>query len=85
MDAASFLLLRQLTDLISPKNLAAILKDQKFLSILCDAFEDLEADIFSGLGNGLANLSSDSESSHTLSGSRHTMIAEETKGKNARG
>ncbi|KAJ6180988.1 hypothetical protein N7519_011449 [Penicillium mononematosum] len=69
VDAASFLLLRQLTDLISPKNLAAILKDQKFLSILCDTFEDLEADIFSGLGNGLANLSSDSESSHTLSGS----------------
>lgn len=69
MDAASFLLLRQLTDLISPKNLAAILKDQKFLSILYDTLEDLETDIFAGLGNALPTLSSDSDSSHTLSGS----------------
>ncbi|KAJ5950483.1 uncharacterized protein N7479_008896 [Penicillium vulpinum] len=81
VDAASFLLLRQLIDLISPKNLAAILKDQKFLSILCDTFEDLEADIFSGLGNALAALSSDSESSHTLSGSPTPDDRRGTQGK----
>ncbi|KAJ5351368.1 hypothetical protein N7452_000342 [Penicillium brevicompactum] len=69
VDASSFLLLRQLIDLISPKNLAAILKDQKFLSILCDTFADLETDIFAGIGTGLASFSSDSESSHTLTGS----------------
>lgn len=54
---------------MSPKNLAAVLKDQKFLSILCDTFADLETDIFVGLENGLATSSSDSESSHTLTGS----------------
>jgi nucleolar pre-ribosomal-associated protein 2 len=69
LDAASFLLLRQLIDLISPKNLAAVLKDQKFLSILCETFADLETDIFAALENGLTTLGSDSESSHTLAGS----------------
>ncbi|KAJ6026254.1 hypothetical protein N7444_013933 [Penicillium canescens] len=69
VDAASFLLLRQLIDLISPKNLAAILKDQKFLSILFETIADLEADIFAGLGNGIAALSSDSDSSQTPAGS----------------
>ncbi|KAJ6091279.1 hypothetical protein N7467_003248 [Penicillium canescens] len=69
VDAASFLLLRQLIDLISPKNLAAILKDQKLLSILFETIADLEADIFAGLGNGIAALSSDSDSSQTPAGS----------------
>ncbi|KAJ5793771.1 hypothetical protein N7457_000370 [Penicillium paradoxum] len=81
VDAASYLLLRQLIDLISPKNLAAILKDQKFISILCDTLEDLEADIFAGLGNELATLSSDSESSNTLSGTPPSDDSRGNKGK----
>ncbi|KAJ6109308.1 hypothetical protein N7486_001542 [Penicillium sp. IBT 16267x] len=60
VDPASFLLLRQLIDLISPKNLATILKDQKFLSIICETIADLETDIYATVGNGLSSLDSDS-------------------------
>ncbi|KAJ5161627.1 hypothetical protein N7492_007019 [Penicillium capsulatum] len=69
VDPTSFLLLRQLIDLISPKNLATILKDQKFLSTLCDTVADLETDIHATVGNGLSIPSFDSDSSHTLVGS----------------
>ncbi|KAJ5291698.1 hypothetical protein N7478_000949 [Penicillium angulare] len=69
VDPASFLLLRQLIDLISPKNLATILKDQKFLPIICETISDLESDIYATVGNGTSVLSFDSESSRTLSGS----------------
>ncbi|KAJ5658568.1 uncharacterized protein N7484_002217 [Penicillium longicatenatum] len=65
VDPASFLLLRQLIDLISPKNMATIMKDQKFLSIICETIADLETDIYATVGNGLSSLDSDS----TLSGS----------------
>lgn len=68
VNPASFLLLRQLVGLISPKNLAGILKDQKFLSILGDTVADLETDIFVSVQNGLTAWGSDSESSHTLVG-----------------
>ncbi|KAJ5676947.1 uncharacterized protein N7477_002580 [Penicillium maclennaniae] len=66
VDPASFLLLRQLIDVIPPKNLATTLKEQKFLSILCDAVADLEADIFVTVGRGQSIASFDSDSSHTL-------------------
>ncbi|KAJ5633953.1 hypothetical protein N7528_001795 [Penicillium herquei] len=69
VDPASFLLLRQLIDLISPKNLAAILKDNKFLATMCETIADLETDIYATVGSGLSIPSFDSESSHTLSGS----------------
>ncbi|KAJ5901945.1 hypothetical protein N7495_002473 [Penicillium taxi] len=64
VNPASFLLLRQLIDLISPKNLAAILKDQKFLSILCDTAADL-------VENGLSISSFESDSGHAFSVSPH--------------
>lgn len=69
VEQASFLLLRQLIDLISPKNLATIMKDQKFLSIICDTMADLEADIGTATEQGLAIPSIESDSSHTLTGS----------------
>ncbi|RAH65113.1 ribosome biogenesis protein URB2 [Aspergillus aculeatinus CBS 121060] len=72
VDAASFLLLRQLIDLIPPKTLATTLKDQKFLGIVHDAIADLEEDVLAGLGDGTAELlHSGSESSHTLGDSPH--------------
>ncbi|PYH48402.1 ribosome biogenesis protein URB2 [Aspergillus saccharolyticus JOP 1030-1] len=72
VDAASFLLLRQLIDLIPPKTLATTLKDQKFLGIVHDAITDLEADVLAGLGGGTTELlTSGSESSHTLGDSPH--------------
>lgn len=70
VDPTSFLLLRQLIGLVSPKNLATILKDQKFLSILCETVADLETDIYATVGNGLSIPSFDSDSSHTLVGSQ---------------
>lgn len=66
VDPASFLLLRQLIGLISPKNLATILKDQKFFSILCDTVTDLENDIFATLGSGASTSNFESDSSNTL-------------------
>jgi nucleolar pre-ribosomal-associated protein 2 len=66
VDPASFLLLRQLIGLISPKNLATILKDQKFFSILCDTVTDLENDIFATLGSGAPTSSFESDSSNTM-------------------
>ncbi|KAJ5247550.1 hypothetical protein N7468_002533 [Penicillium chermesinum] len=69
VEPASFLLLRQLIDMISPKNLATIMKDQKFLTIICDTVADLEVDIGTAVGQGLAIPSIESDSSHTLSSS----------------
>ncbi|OOQ90952.1 hypothetical protein PEBR_01782 [Penicillium brasilianum] len=66
VDPASFLLLRQLIGLISPKNLATILKDQKLFSILCDTVTDLESDIFATLGNDASTSNFESDSSNTL-------------------
>ncbi|KAL4750959.1 hypothetical protein BDW72DRAFT_174706 [Aspergillus terricola var. indicus] len=68
VEPASFLLLRQLIDLIPPKTLASTLKDQKFIGILDHAIMDLTDDAISGSGNGINELlPSDSESSQTLS------------------
>ncbi|KAI9367812.1 Urb2/Npa2 family-domain-containing protein [Aspergillus egyptiacus] len=81
VEPASFLLLRQLTDLISPKTLASTLRDQKFLEILDHAITDLTDDVFSGLGDGLGDvLPSDSESSRTLSESSHVNEGFDRKG-----
>ncbi|KAF9884152.1 hypothetical protein FE257_002273 [Aspergillus nanangensis] len=81
VEPASFLLLRQLVDLIPPKTLATTLKDQKFLGILNHAISDLEEDIFTGLENGSTNLlQSDSESSRTLSESSHPNGKSDKKG-----
>ncbi|KAJ5938024.1 hypothetical protein N7454_004366 [Penicillium verhagenii] len=74
VDPASFLLLRQLIDQISPKNMATIMKEQKFLSIICETIADLEADIYATVGN------LDSDSSHTLSGSASTDEQHGTQG-----
>ncbi|PKX94043.1 ribosome biogenesis protein URB2 [Aspergillus novofumigatus IBT 16806] len=72
VEPASFLLLRQLIDLIPPKTLATILKDQKFLATLSDVITDLEEDIFATLENGKAeDLRFGSESSDTLGDSPH--------------
>ncbi|KAL3435394.1 Urb2/Npa2 family-domain-containing protein [Aspergillus tetrazonus] len=68
VEPASFLLLRQLIDLIPPKTLASTLKDQKFIGILDHVITDLTDDVISGSGNGTNELlPSDSESSQTLS------------------
>ncbi|KAL5339921.1 Urb2/Npa2 family-domain-containing protein [Aspergillus crustosus] len=68
VEPASFLLLRQLIDLIPPKTLASTLKDHKFLGIVDHAVTDLTEDVSVGLADGSNDLqSSDSESSHTLS------------------
>ncbi|KAF7712183.1 Uncharacterized protein PECH_000508 [Penicillium ucsense] len=45
VEPASFLLLRQLIGLISPKTLAIILKDQKFFTIISDTIRDLRSDV----------------------------------------
>lgn len=72
VEPASFLLLRQLIDLIPPKTLATILKDQKFLATLSDVIADLEEDVFATLENGKADdLRFGSESSDTLGDSPH--------------
>jgi nucleolar pre-ribosomal-associated protein 2 len=72
VEPASFLLLRQLIDLIPPKTLATILKDQKLLPTLSDVVADLEEDIFATLENGKADdLRFGSESSDTLGDSPH--------------
>ncbi|KAL7661724.1 hypothetical protein ACMYSQ_001102 [Aspergillus niger] len=72
VDSTSFLLLRQLIDLIPPKTLATTLKDQKFLAIFDQAVADLEEDVFAALKAGTTDLlPSDSDSSHTLSDSPH--------------
>lgn len=69
VEPTSFLFLRQLLDMISPKNLASTLKDYKFLSILCDTVADLEADIFATVRSGKPILGSGSDSSQTLDSS----------------
>ncbi|KAE8333535.1 Urb2/Npa2 family-domain-containing protein [Aspergillus sergii] len=82
VEPASFLLLRQLIDLIQPKTLATTLKDQKFLAILDHAITDLEDDVFAGLENGMTELGhSDSESSKTLSDSSPQSDKKGTKRK----
>lgn len=69
VEPESFLLLRQLIDRITPKNLATILKDQKFLSVLRDTVSDLETDVSLTVGDGVSIPSAASDSSHTLTGS----------------
>ncbi|KAJ5744770.1 hypothetical protein N7533_009640 [Penicillium manginii] len=69
VEPESFLLLRQLIDRITPKNLATILKDQKFLSVLCDVVSDLETDVSLTVGDGVSIPSAASDSSHTLTSS----------------
>ncbi|KAL4895887.1 Urb2/Npa2 family-domain-containing protein [Aspergillus ambiguus] len=81
VEPASFLLLRQLIDLIPTKTLATTLKDQRFLSILNNVVADLEDDIFVGLENGSTELlPSDSESSRTLSESPNQTGDQNKKG-----
>lgn len=73
VEPASFLLLRQLVDLIPPKILAAILKDHKFLAILNDSVADLEEGVFAAVKEDAAGSlgRAGSETSHTLSDSPH--------------
>lgn len=81
VEPASFLLLRQLIDLIPPKTLAITLKDHKFLGILSHAITDLEDDVFAGLENGTTEfLHSGSESSKTLSDSTQDAGRYDKKG-----
>jgi nucleolar pre-ribosomal-associated protein 2 len=80
VDPASFLLLRQLIDVIPPKNLATTLREHKFLSILCDTVADLEADIFATVGSGQSIATFDSDSSHTLAGSPTQHDQKSSKG-----
>lgn len=68
VEPASFLLLRQLIDLIPPKTLASTLKDYKFLGIFDHTITDLTDDLMTGFGNGLVEQPpSDSGSSRTIS------------------
>ncbi|KAE8352736.1 Urb2/Npa2 family-domain-containing protein [Aspergillus coremiiformis] len=84
VEPASFLLLRQLIDLIQPKTLATTLKDQRFLAILDHAITDLEDDVFAGFENGTAELGhSDSGSSGTLGDSSPQSDKKGTKRKRA--
>lgn len=69
VDPTSFLLLRQLLDMISPKNLATTLKDHKFLPVLCDTVADLETDISATVRSGQSILSVDSDASQMLNDS----------------
>ncbi|KAL2823073.1 Urb2/Npa2 family-domain-containing protein [Aspergillus granulosus] len=81
VEPASFLLLRQLIDLIPPKTLGSTLKDQKFLGVVEHAIADLTDDVFTGLGDGTADSSpSESESSRTLSESSRTNEGLDKKG-----
>ncbi|KAL3467980.1 Urb2/Npa2 family-domain-containing protein [Aspergillus heterothallicus] len=81
VEPASFLLLRQLIDLIPPKTLASTLKDQKFLGVVEHAITDLTDDVFTGLEHGTADtLPSDSESSRTLSESSQANEGFDKKG-----
>lgn len=67
-EPASFLLLRQLVDLVPPKTLASTLKDQKFLGILDQTITDLKDDVIAGFEHAPHELSpSGSESSLTIS------------------
>ncbi|KAL4934119.1 ribosome biogenesis protein URB2 [Aspergillus undulatus] len=68
VESASFLLLRQLIDLIPPKQLASTLKDQKILGIVDHTITDLTDDVIVGLGDLENEIQlSDSETSLTLS------------------
>ncbi|KAL2795076.1 Urb2/Npa2 family-domain-containing protein [Aspergillus keveii] len=81
VEPASFLLLRQLIDLIPPKTLASTLKDHKFLGLVEHAIGDLTDDVFTGLGDGTTDiLPSDSESSRTLSDSSRANGGHDKKG-----
>lgn len=81
VESASFLLLRQLVDLIPPKTLATTLKDQKFLAILNDTISDLESGVFAGIENGTVDfLCSGSESSQTLENSTEQSLKRDKKG-----
>ncbi|KKK21201.1 hypothetical protein ARAM_006856 [Aspergillus rambellii] len=81
MESASFLLLRQLIDLIPPKTLASTLKDQKFLGILDHTITDLTTDVYASIQDGMDDLLfSDSESSRTLSDSSRPTEGVDKKG-----
>lgn len=81
IEPASFLLLRQLVDLIPPKTLATTLKDQKILAILNNTISDLEEGIFAGVENGTVEfLCSGSESSQTLRDSPEQTSKRDKKG-----
>ncbi|KAL2855836.1 Urb2/Npa2 family-domain-containing protein [Aspergillus pseudoustus] len=81
VEPASFLLLRQLIDLIPPKSLGSTLKDQKFLSVVEHAITDLTDDVYTGLGDVMVDtLPSDSESSRTLSESSRASEGLDKKG-----
>ncbi|OJJ49936.1 hypothetical protein ASPZODRAFT_163974 [Penicilliopsis zonata CBS 506.65] len=70
VDATSFLLLRQLIDLVPTKALATTLRDQKFLGILNNILNDLWEDVSAMIGTQAPEPGhSGSESSHTLPGS----------------
>ena len=81
VESASFLLLRQLVDLIPPKTLATTLKNQKFLVVLNDTISDLEEGILASVENGTAEfLCSGSESSQTLGDSPEQTSKRDKKG-----
>jgi nucleolar pre-ribosomal-associated protein 2 len=81
VEPVSFLLLRQLIDLIPPKTLASTLKDHKFLDVIEHAIGDLTDNVLTGLVYGTADiLSSGSESSRTLSDSSRANGGHDKKG-----
>ncbi|KAL2854139.1 Urb2/Npa2 family-domain-containing protein [Aspergillus pseudodeflectus] len=81
VEHVSFLLLRQLIDLIPPKTLASTLKDHKFLDVIEHAIGDLTDNVLTGLVDGTADiLPSDSESSRTLSDSSRANGGHDKKG-----
>lgn len=81
VDPTSFLLLQQLLDMIVPKSLSMLLKDYKFLSVLCDTIADLETDIFATVRSGQSILNHDSDSSQTVSPQQDGRVAQGTKRK----
>lgn len=81
VEPASFLLLRQLIDLIPPKTLASTLKDYQIFGILDYTITDLTDDVVIGLGNGINEQpTSDSESSRTISESSRANEGSGRKG-----
>lgn len=81
VDPTSFHLLRQILDMVELKSLAMLLKDHKFLSVLCDTVADLENDIFAAVRNGQSILNHDSDSSQTISPQQDGRIRQGTKRK----
>lgn len=81
VEPTSFLLLRQLLDMIAAKSLAIQIKDHKFLSILYDTVADLETDIFATMRSGQSILNHDSDSSQTVLSPQQGRVAQGTKRK----